>query len=126
MPILLRPVFLLSLLFFFLDQLLEKCGVFIPYIHSYLDDICCMPVLLSLASASMSIIYFGKQSRNLVYTLSPVQIISALVYCIVLFEFVLPRYSAKYTADFWDIPAYIFGALIFIKFGQGKKKVSIV
>jgi hypothetical protein len=50
----------------------------------------------------------------------------ALVYCIALFEFILPRYSAKYIADFWDIPAYILGTLIFIKFGQGKKKVSIV
>lgn len=115
MKLLLHPVFLLCLGVFLVEQLLESFSVYISYVHAYLDDVCAMPVILTLASVLMSVIYFGRQSKNLTFRLSAFQVIMALVYCAVLFEVLLPRMATKYIADYWDILAYSFGAFIYYK-----------
>ncbi|RYD71058.1 MAG: magnesium citrate secondary transporter [Sphingobacteriales bacterium] len=122
MKILLKPLFLAFLLLFLLDQTLEKNGIFLPFIHSYLDDICFVPVLLSLASAIMSIVLFGKNASKFSYRLSLFQIISAVIYAAALFEIILPKYALKYTSDPWDLLAYAVGTVIFILFINPKQQ----
>ncbi|MGZ5242428.1 MAG: magnesium citrate secondary transporter [Bacteroidia bacterium] len=126
MKVLLSPLFLLCLVVFLAEQLLEYSGLFIPFVHAYADDICALPVLLTIASAGMSLVYFGKRSTIYTYRLSFFQVVFALIYCIVLFEFVLPHYSAKYVADYWDLAAYFSGAVIYYLFINPKKYAPVI
>lgn len=116
MKVLYQPFFLLCLALFLISQLLEKNGIFIPYFHAYSDDVCAMPVLLSFASALMSLVYFGKDALRFSYPLSRFQIISTLIYTTILFEIILPKYNAIYTADKYDFLAYAAGAILYYMF----------
>jgi predicted neutral ceramidase superfamily lipid hydrolase len=112
MNLLKNKLFLLSSLLFTINQLLEKgFGIFIPFVHAYLDDILCMPVVLTL-----TLFLIRKIIKTPDYQLSKKQIIFALIYFSVVFEVFLPQYSEKYTADILDVMAYVIGAIIFYKF----------
>ncbi len=125
MKLLLRPAFLVCLAIFSANQVLESNKVFIPFIHSYADDVCALPVLLTLASAGMALVYYGRGSLERTYRLSFLQVLFALVYCSVVFEVVLPAYAARYIADKWDIAAYTVGAGIFYLFINPAKAQQI-
>ena len=43
-------------------------------------------------------------------------IVFALIYVSVAFEFVLPKYSGKFTADVFDVLMYILGSITFYFF----------
>jgi hypothetical protein len=69
-----NPWFLFAALLFAAHYLAEKTGVKIPLIDAYLDDLLCMPVILSISLCGMRFAY-GK------YKLSPRQILFTLIYC---------------------------------------------
>ena len=48
MRTLLHPVFFTSVILAVLNQLIERQGVFIPLVHSYLDDLLCFPIVLTV------------------------------------------------------------------------------
>ncbi len=125
MKILRNPVFLFCLLDFVCNQVLEKNGVYLYFVHSFADDISCMPVLLSLASALLCILYSDKNAFHQSFRLSYFQIAFALVYAAVLFELILPHYSAKYVSDWRDVIAYAVGAFIFSRFINPQKTRAI-
>jgi len=72
-------------------------------LDGWLNDLLCLPILLELVQFSMRIIV----RKN--YTLSIFQMIVSIVYCSVLFEFILPQYSTIYKSDIIDIFCYAIG-----------------
>ncbi|MDQ3192323.1 MAG: magnesium citrate secondary transporter [Bacteroidota bacterium] len=89
----------------------KQFGIFIPFIHAYLDDFLCMPVVLTLTLYILQMIL--KEER---FRLSKYQVIFAIIYFSVMFELVLPAFSSKYTSDVMDIAAYLIGAFVFYKY----------
>lgn len=110
MKVLLHPVFIVSVLLFALNQALEQAGVYIWPLYTHLDDILCMPIVLTLILAAERLYFnnpfFTHPKRYLLATV--------LLFCVV-FEWLLPLLSAKYTSDILDVAAYIMGALLFQK-----------
>ncbi|MGB1204073.1 MAG: hypothetical protein ACPG5B_00435 [Chitinophagales bacterium] len=103
-------LFLVAISLFLLNQIAEKCfQIFIPFWHAYGDDLLCMPVVLSIA------LYIQRRFtfRNPNYIFSKTQIIVAVAYYALAFEYLLPAYHSAYTADKFDIIAYSLGAFLF-------------
>ena len=103
-------LFVLASSLFLLNQIAEKCfQIFVPFWHAYGDDLLCMPVVLTIA------LYLQRRFtfRNPNYIFSKTQIIVAVAYYAFVFEYVLPKYHAAYTADKFDVIAYSLGAWLF-------------
>ena len=81
------------------------------FFSNYFADILCLPLLLSF---SLLLLRYLKKENNLWLNLR--QIIFALIYTSILFEFIIPIYSSRYTSDFFDILAYSLGAFFFYIF----------
>jgi len=120
-----HPVFLICLILAAINQLLEKgFGVFIPVVHSYLDDLLCFPIVLTLGLAMYR--YFRPYYRLGFWHIAPV----FLVYSIY-FEWYLPRVAPSSISDPIDILMYLGGMTIFSYFinrsdavGLGKPKTN--
>ncbi|MBK6263695.1 magnesium citrate secondary transporter [Marivirga sp. S37H4] len=115
-----HPLFWVSLILFLINQILERIyGVYIPFIHAYLDDLLCMPIVLGIAT---QILQWIHPAGNFYY-LSKSHIAIAIVIFSVIFEGVLPITDpANFTSDFLDIGFYIVGALIFYRLIARKSK----
>lgn len=110
--ILKNKLFIFSIVLFVLNQLLEKqFEIYVPLLHTYLDDLLCMPVVLTLSLYILQLLLKNEQFR-----LTKFQVIIAVVYFAVMFELILPAFSIKYTSDVLDIAVYGIGAFIFFKF----------
>lgn len=78
------------------------------FIQFYLNDFLIIPIVLFI---SLKILKWTKNDKN--YTLSlPIILYVCLVYSI-LFEFIFPKYLARYTKDFIDLILYFASGLIF-------------
>jgi hypothetical protein len=109
MKILKNPYFYFPFILFSVNQISEKAfNFYIPFVHAYLDDLLCMPVLLSISLILLRLIL---KMPDLSLTVK--QTVFSFVYLSVVFEIILPLYSAKYTADPFDVIAYGIGAVIF-------------
>lgn len=103
-------MFLISVVLATTNQILEKgFGIFLPVIHSYLDDLLCFPIVLTLGLAMYR--YFKPN-----YQLSAWHIWPTVIVYSVYFEWYLPHTSTVYTADVLDVLMYVLGALIFQRF----------
>ncbi len=113
MSVIKNPYFILPCLVFWINQYLERIEkIFLPYIHSYLDDLLAMPVILGI---TLQVYRWIHPSRsNFVFT--KIQIVVAVVYISLLFEVLLPLYSSTYISDFLDVVCYVIGAVYFHKF----------
>jgi len=110
MPVLKNPFFILPCILFWINQYLEKIqNIFIPFVHSYLDDLLAMPVVLGLTLQVYQWIHPGK--NHFVFT--KVQILVAVVYYSLLFEVILPLWSSRYISDPLDVLFYLLGAIWF-------------
>ncbi len=107
--ILKNTLFLICCLLFWTNQALEKAGIIIPFVHAYADDLLAMPVVFGITLQSMRWIYPG--GGLLVF--SKTHVISGWLYFSLLMEAGLPRISATYTADIWDVVCYGIGSLAF-------------
>ncbi|HET6243634.1 MAG TPA: magnesium citrate secondary transporter [Bacteroidia bacterium] len=88
----------------------KQFGIFIPLIHAYLDDLLCMPVVLSITLHILRLVL-----KNEKYVFSKIQVFFAVIYFSVMFEGILPLFSVNHTSDIMDIAAYGTGAIIFFK-----------
>lgn len=107
-------IFWISLLIFVLNQVIEANGIFIPYVHSYLDDVLCSPIVLGFG-------LFVQQQftyRNLKYVLTVPMIVLFVAWYALIFEVFLPYSSARFHADWVDVLAYAVGAYFFWKLGN--------
>ncbi len=110
MHILKHPLFLISASVFGVNYALQNgANIHLPFLHTYADDLACMPVVLTLALAFQRRFIY----RNNAYRLSKYQVLFAWAYVALLFELALPNFSSNYTADAWDIVAYGLGAWAF-------------
>lgn len=110
MKLLLHPLFILASLLFLLNQFLESRQIFLPYIHAYLDDLLCFPIVLTLTLSLLRKIY-----QNPHFRFTTMQIVFAVAYFSLVFEVILPYFSANYKGDVWDVVAYSLGAKVFWK-----------
>lgn len=108
MKLLTHPVFILCVLLFGLNQSMEKVGVYIWPLHTHLDDLLCLPIVLTLILIAQRL-YF----KNAHYTHPKRHLLIALLLFSVVFEWMLPMLSGRYTSDPLDIAAYTVGALLF-------------
>src|SRR5690606_12085118 len=110
MSVLKNPLFILSCVLFWINQYLEKVQqIFIPFVHSYLDDLMVMPVVLGLTLQIFRWIHPLKEK----FSFTKIQIMVAVVYFSILFEGILPLWSNLYTRDLWDVVFYSIGAIGF-------------
>ncbi|WP_114777646.1 magnesium citrate secondary transporter [Botryobacter ruber] len=103
-----HPFFLLCFVLFCLNQLLELAGRHIWPLHAYLDDLLCMPVVLTLALAAERV-YF----KNPGFVLPVAYVAGAVAAFAVIFELLLPLLTTKHTADLPDVLLYGLGAFAF-------------
>ena len=105
-----NPIFLICVVLALINQLLEKAfGIFILLVHSYLDDLLCFPIVLTLGLAAYR--SFWPNYRLTAWHVWP----TVLIYAIY-FEWYLPQTSAVYISDVVDVLMYALGALIFQQF----------
>lgn len=112
MKILKHPIFILLVILasiVYTSNLLDwKLPHFIKF---YLNDFLCMPIVLSICLASIRYL----KNDNTIYVPIGVIIIITLYFSLH-FEWLLPKFHERYTADFIDIGLYFLGALLFYKF----------
>ena len=105
-----NPYFFIRVLLFGLNQILEKSlGIFIPWVHEYLDDLLAIPVILGITLQ----IYRWIHPLRAAFRFKKEHVIVAFLYVSLVFEGFLPWYSDQYIRDFWDILCYGLGAIIF-------------
>ncbi|MCC9138512.1 magnesium citrate secondary transporter [Pontibacter silvestris] len=93
---------------FFLNQALELADVSVWPLHAYLDDLLCMPIVLTIALAAERVYFQNPQ-----YVIPLHYIIGAVVAFGAFFELLLPFIYTKHIADIADVVAYAAGAAIF-------------
>ncbi|RIJ37664.1 magnesium citrate secondary transporter [Pontibacter oryzae] len=103
-----QPYFLLCLALFMLNQLLEWQQLYIRPLYSYLDDLLCLPLSLTIVLAAERAYFL-----NPAFILPKSHILLAIFLFSIVFELVLPFCSLAYTADFLDVVAYGFGGILY-------------
>ena len=108
-----HPLFILSCFLFLAHQLIQKgFGVHIPFVHSYLDDLLVMPIILTLILVERRKFYgWGK---DFVFSL-PVTTALVLTFSLI-FELLFPYLSPEFTFDWWDCLAYGIGGVMFYRY----------
>jgi hypothetical protein len=114
------PIVWVSITLFIINQLLERVwSINIPYVHAYLDDLLCLPIILGL---STQIIQWIHPARNYYY-LSKTHLIIAVIFFSVVFELIYPlAYPENFTADAVDVIFYAIGGLLFYWVVTAKSK----
>ncbi len=102
--------FLLAL---YVVHLVLKFGqVPVPLFFShYFADLLCMPLLLSSA-----VLFMRWLKADAGLYLSGAMILVATLYVSLVFEYVLPLFFQRYTADVWDVGMYGVGGGLFFVF----------
>ena len=75
----------------------------------YLNDLLCLPVVLTLALWLHQKLF----PQNCRHRLNAAQVIFVVLYFAIFFEGILPIISARYTRDYLDILAYALGGLAY-------------
>ena len=101
---------------FLFNQLLEAQGIYLPFVHAYLDDLLVMPIFFSITLTGMRLLYQNPHGR-----LSKIQIILGTLWIALLFEGIFPLYKENHYADPWDVLAYAIGAAFFYLFAKSKQ-----
>ncbi|NDK54837.1 magnesium citrate secondary transporter [Pontibacter sp. BT213] len=96
------------LLLFWLNQLLEWQHIFISPLYQYLDDLLCMPLVLTITLATERL-YFSNNYFVLPLRYSLVAAVLVSIY----FEVILPLFSPVYTPDAVDVLCYSVGVVVF-------------
>lgn len=112
MKLLLHPFFLLALGLYLLNRFLLSLLGLSQFQVPYLNDILCLPVVLTLALWLQQKLFPGSCRHRLLAG----QVIFTVLYIVVFFEGILPTLSSRYTRDYWDILAYTVGGLFYYFF----------
>jgi hypothetical protein len=78
------------------------------WVHYYAADLLCMPLVLLIILALL-MDFYGRQNFKIPLS----AIVSLTVYYALFFEWLLPKISQRYTADWLDVLMYVHGALAF-------------
>jgi hypothetical protein len=107
--LLIHPFFLLCCGLFVANQVAERTGRGLPLLSAYLDDLLCLPMVLTLTLLLMQRLVL----RDFTYRLPDPYLALAVGMFAVFFECLLPLLSPRYVRDPWDVLAYAVGALLF-------------
>jgi hypothetical protein len=90
-----------------------------PLINDYLADVLCLPLLLT------AVVWTIRRIKRLPFlVLDWKMILFAWLYTSLIFEYILPMSSAKYTADIYDVAAYFAGGVLFFLLQEdGRRKI---
>lgn len=100
--------FILGVLAFIINKALEIKGIYIPFIHAYLDDLIMMPTSLFIIQSLCKRIY-GKDFR-----LNYWHILLLTAYVSVMFEWIIPTFKPYFIADIIDVFCYFLGSFMFV------------
>ncbi len=106
--------FYICLAVFASNQIIEKLGVKIPFLYSYLDDLVAIPCTLGIALSIQRVFVF----RQYEYKFTPWHILFTVFFFGIYFEGYLPEISSKHTRDLWDLLCYSLGGVGFYYFGM--------
>lgn len=81
------------------------------WIYFYVNDLLCMPIVLSL---SLAILRYIKKTETIYVPLSIIIILTS--YYAIYFEWFMPKINPRYTGDFIDVLLYFIGAFLFYLF----------
>jgi len=91
---------------------LEKSGFSVLLLKYYLNDLLCMPLVLTLTLFLQRTFTF----RNPDHVFSKYQVGIAVLYYSLGFEVILPLFMSRYTADPLDVLAYALGGWYFYSY----------
>ncbi|GEO04898.1 hypothetical protein AAE02nite_25620 [Adhaeribacter aerolatus] len=118
MKLLRRPFFLVAAGLYLVNRYLLAHLDLTSYKVPYLNDVLCLPVVLTLALWLQQKL-FPRTARS---RLNGVQVVFTVIYFSVFFEGILPTFSKRYTRDYWDILAYVTGGFIYYWFLNPKRE----
>lgn len=75
---------------------------------SWVNDLLSLPIILMVL-----LVILRRIKNNSGYMLPFALIVFAVLYQTIIFEFILPNISERYTYDVWDVVAYAVGGLFF-------------
>jgi hypothetical protein len=109
MKTLLNPWFIAGCLVWLLVFVTRRIGHPLPYVNGYLSDAFALPVIANLG------LWFQRVFivRNNRYLLTPWHVLFVVVYVSIVFEWILPSISKKFTADWIDVLLYTIGGVFF-------------
>ena len=103
-----QPIYYVFLGIALLVYVGQNCGLLWPYlVRNYLNDVLVMPLMFK----TITIVLKWRFGQS--FVLTNVHLMIVLVYFSVLFEYIFPKYLPRYTADYFDVLAYLVGSLIF-------------
>lgn len=103
---------LISLFLFAGFQLFRYLDISIPvFITSYLNDFLVIPIVATLC---LWVIWLIRKNKTI--RLNVVHILSLVVLYSIYFEYYLPKYVDRYTADWGDVVCYFLGGCVFYIF----------
>jgi hypothetical protein len=100
----------LVVLAFIFDKFIQSTNYSPKWVNSYLDDFLLIPIFLGSALIVQQTIVFGQ------FSFKNSQIFATWLVFSILFEFIFPKLTSAYVADFWDILAYGLGVIYFAVF----------
>lgn len=84
----------------------------VKLLNAYLDDVLFLPIVLGFALQLQRNFILKNQT----FTFSKYLIAASLAYTVLVFEIIFPAIEPAYTFDYFDILAYLAGALFFARF----------
>ncbi len=108
-------------LLFCVNQFIEKLGVIIPFVHSYLDDFLSAGIVLGFALAIQQQLTF----RNKMYIFTFWHVLFYVLWYSLLFELWFPTFDSRHYADAYDVVAYAAGGFCFYQLGNKPVKSLI-
>ena len=110
--------FIFALIIYLLVALVQILEFKVPtFVSSYIADLCCMPVVLSIC------LFVLRQIQKEYGTLPRWFISLMVIYWGWYFEYYLPQTSHLYTADLIDVLMYALGALIFYLWQNNNRNI---
>jgi hypothetical protein len=107
--LLLHPFFLLCCSLFIANQVAERTGNGFPLLSAYLDDLLCLPIVLTITLFLMQRYALGQPD----YRLPDGYLLLAFLIFSLVFEGLLPLLSPVCVRDAWDVVAYAAGGILF-------------
>lgn len=106
--------FLLGLIIYFL----QKLNVPLPkLVNNYVNDFLIIPIVLFIC-----LLFLQRIKKDKSFTLSLGIILYVCFLYSLLFEFIFPKYLARYTSDSFDVLMYFLGGITFFILQKRRKK----
>lgn len=104
-----NPVFMISVACYIALLVCKKAEIYLGLISDYGADFLAMPVVLGIALTVIRLM--RKEWREYRFLIG--HVLAGVILYFILFEFVYPRLTPRFTADLLDGIAYLLGGVLF-------------